>query len=519
MGKIVIDPVTRIEGHLKIECVVENGVVKDARATGNLFRGIELILRGRDPRDAQIIAQRICGVCPQSHGIAATLNLDSAFGIADKIPDNGRIIRNLIHGAHSVQDNVLHFYHLAALDYVNIVDVARYEGNDSQLNSIKDFIQRGALEPFLPRYEGDYRLKPEVNQQAVAHYVKALEIRRIGQEAVAIFSGKIPHSVGVVPGGVTSVPTADNIMAYIWKIKILQDFVNNVYIPDVLAVAGAYSDYSGIGVGCKNLLSYGLYDLDGRSPDYATRERHFKQGTVSADLRPAPLDTNKITEQVRYSWYDSATTNLHPSKGDTKPQYGKPDAYSWAKAPRYDGKVYEVGPLARVAVTYAKGDPKMKEMVDGALRQLKAQPSALFSVLGRHLARALSAKFIVDNLEAWALSLKPGQPAYMEYQIPDEATGMGIIEGTRGALGHWIEIKNRKIANYQAVVPTTWNISPMDDRGQHGPIEQALIGTKVKDEKNPFEVVRIVRSFDPCLACSIHCVTPKGRELARFRVA
>jgi hydrogenase large subunit len=518
MGKIVIDPVTRIEGHLKIECVVENGVVKDARATGTLFRGLELILRGRDPRDAPIITQRICGVCPQSHGIAAALNLDSAFGIAAKIPDNGRIIRNLIHGAHVVQDHILHFYHLAALDYVNVADVAQYEGNDSQLNSIKDFINRGALEPFMPRYEGDYRLPPAVNQQAVAHYVKALDMRRIGHEAVAIFSGKVPHSVGVVPGGVTSVPTADNIMAYIWKIKILQDFIDNVYLPDVLAVAGTYSDYAGIGVGCKNLLSYGSYDLDGTSPDYPTRKRLFKQGIVSADLKPVPIDTGKITEYVKHSWYEDATTNLHPSRGDTKPKYGKPEAYSWAKAPRYDGKVYEVGPLARVAVTYARGDPRMKEMVDSALKQLKAGPSALFSVLGRHLARALSAKFIADNLESWALSLKPGQPVYTEYTLPEEATGMGITEGARGALGHWIEIKDRKIANYQCVVPTTWNVSPMDDSGQHGPIERALIGTKVKDEQNPFEVVRIVRSFDPCLACAVHCVTPKGRDLGRFRV-
>ncbi|MBN1160727.1 MAG: nickel-dependent hydrogenase large subunit [Dehalococcoidales bacterium] len=518
MGKIIIDPLTRIEGHLKIECTVENGVVKDARATGTLFRGLELILRGRDPRDAQIITQRICGVCPQSHGIAATLSLDSAFGIADKIPDNGRIIRNLIHGAHVIQDHILHFYHLAALDYVDITDVAKYEGNDSQLNSIKDFIGRGALEPFLPRYEGDYRLPPEVNQQAVAHYVKALEIRRIGHEAVAIFSGKVPHSVGVVPGGVTSVPTADNIMAYIWKIKILQDFIDNVYIPDVLAVAGAYMDYAEIGVGCKNLLSYGSYDLDGKSPNYATRARLFKQGTVGADLKPVALDTSKITEQVKHSWYEDDTSNRHPSHGDTRPQYGKKDAYSWSKAPRYDGKVFEVGPLARVAVTYAKGDPKMKEMVEGSLKALKASPAALFSVLGRHLARALSAKFIVDSLEGWALSLKPGQPAYVEYELPEEASGMGIVEGARGALGHWIEIKDKKIANYQAVVPTTWNISPLDDKGQHGPVEQALIGTKVRDEENPFEVVRIVRSFDPCIACAVHCVTPKGRDLGKFRI-
>ncbi len=363
MGKIVIDPMTRIEGHLKLEAVVEGGVVKDAHATGNLFRGLEIILKGRDPRDAQIITQRICGVCPQSHGIAAALNLDSAFGIADKIPDNARIMRNLIQGAHIAQDHVLHFYHLAALDYVDVTDVAKYQGNDSDLNSIKDFIKRGELGPFLPRYEGDYRLPAEVNQQAVAHYVKALSIRRTGHEMVSIFSGKIPHSVGVIPGGVTSVPTADNIMAFLWKLRILQDFIDNVYIPDVLAVAGAYSDYFGIGVGCKNLLSYGSFDLDGKNPDYTRRNRLFKQGTVSADLKRVDIDTAKIAEYVGHSWYEDATSGRHPAQGETKPQYDKKGAYSWTKAPRYDGKVYEVGPLARVAVTYARGDQRMKELV------------------------------------------------------------------------------------------------------------------------------------------------------------
>ena len=519
MGKIVIDPVTRIEGHLKVEATVENGEVKDARTTGNLFRGLEIILRGRDPRDAQIITQRICGVCPQSHGIAATLNLDSAFGIADKIPDNGRIIRNLIQGAHIAQDHILHFYHLTALDYVNVADVATYEGNDSQLNSVKDFIQRGELGPFLPRYEGDYRLPPEVNRQAVAHYVQALDIRRIGHEAVAIFGGKIPHGVGVVPGGVTSVPTADNIMAYIWKIKILRDFIDNVYIPDLLAVAKAYIDYAGVGAGCKNLLSYGSFDLEGGSPDYTTRQRLFKQGTIGPDLSFAPLDTGKITEHVKHSWYEDATSQRHPSQGETKPQYGKKDAYSWTKAPRYDGKVYEVGPLARVASNYVQGDEVIKGIVDGALKELGAGPEALFSVLGRHLARAVSAKRIADQLEGWALQLKIGEPCYTEYEIPDESSGMGLTDAARGALGHWIEIKDKKIANYQAVVPTTWNVGPMDDNGNHGPIEQAIIGTKIRDESNPFEIVRIIRSFDPCLACSIHLVTPKGRELGQFRVS
>ncbi len=504
MSKIVIDPMTRIEGHLKIETVVEDGVVKDAKSTGNLFRGLELILRGRDPRDAQIITQRICGVCPQSHGVAAALNLDSAFGISDKVPDNARIMRNLIQGAHMAQDHVLHFYHLAALDYVDITDVAKYEGKSSALNSVKDFISRGELGPFVPRYEGDYRLPPEVNQQAAAHYLEALEIRRMGHEMVSALSGKIPHSVGIVPGGVTATPTVDMIASFMWKVKKLQDFIDNTYIPDVLAVAGAYSDYCSIGVGCKNLLSYGAYDLEGNNPDYTVRKRLFKQGVTSADLKLGKLDINQITENVKHSWYEDSSSGRHPSHGETKPEYGKEGAYSWVKSPRYGGKVYEVGPLARVAVTYVNGDPVMKKMVDSALAQLKAPPSALFSVMGRHLARALSAKFIADSLEKWLLELKPGEPTFVEYTIPEESSGFGITDASRGALGHWIEIKGQKIANYQCVVPTTWNASPRDDNGNPGPIEQAIIGTRVKDKNNPFEIVRIVRSFDPCLACAIH---------------
>ena len=502
--KIVIEPVTRIEGHLKIETVVEDGVVKDAKSSGTLFRGIELILRGRDPRDAQVITQRICGVCPQSHGIAAALNLDSAFGIADKIPPNARIIRNLIQGAHVVQDHILHFYHLAALDYVDVAKLADYDGQDSNLNSIKDFIARGELGPFLPRYEGDYRLPPEVNEQAVAHYVKALDIRRLGHEMVSTFSGKIPHSVGVIPGGVTTPPTVDKILSLLWKLRQLQDFINNAYIPDVLAVASAYPDYFEIGAGCKNLLSYGAYDLEDKNPDLTQRKRLFRQGVTSADLKPGKLDITKITEGVKHSWYQNSSSGRHPTQGETKPEYGKEGAYSWVKSPRYDGKVYEVGPLARVAVTYVHGDPTMKDLVDSSLAQLKAPPSVLFSVLGRHLARALSAKYIADSMDKWLLELKPGEPTYVEYTIPEESTGVGLTEAARGALGHWLEIKDQKIANYQCVVPTTWNASPQDDNGNPGPIEQAIIGTKIRDKNNPFEIVRIVRSFDPCLACAIH---------------
>jgi hydrogenase large subunit len=284
----------------------------------------------------------------------------------------------------------------------------------------------------------------------------------------------------------------------------LQSFIDNTYIPDVLAVAGAYPDYCEIGAGCRNLLSYGAYDLEGKEPDLTLRKRLFSQGVTSADLKAGKLDTGKIAESVKHSWYESSTTGRHPTKGETKPEYGKDGAYSWVKAPRYDGKVYEVGPLARVAVTYASGDPVMKKMVDSALGELKASPAALFSVMGRHLARALSAKFIADSMEKWLLELKPGEPTFVEYTIPEESTGVGLTEAARGALGHWIEIKEQKIANYQCVVPTTWNASPRDDNENPGPIEQAIIGTKIKDKNNPFEIVRIVRSFDPCLACAVH---------------
>ncbi len=518
MTKIVVDPVTRIEGHLKIEVVVEHGEVKDADSSGMMFRGLELMLQGRDPRDAQRYCQRICGVCPTSHSIAATLNLDSAFGIADKIPDNGRIVRNLILGAAHIADHILHFYHLTALDYVDMTGILKYTGNDPTLNSVKAFAERGELAPFVPRFEGDYRLKKDVNIDAIAHYVKALEMRRKAQEMLTIFGGKMPHNMAVVPGGVTETVTADKIASFLWRLNQLREFIDNVYLPDVLAVAEAYPDYFEIGVGCRHLLSYGSFDLDGSNPDYITRLRLLKQGTITPDLKLSPLDTDKIKEHVKYSWYEDSSSRKHPSQGETRPLFGKAEAYSWSKAPRYDGKVYEVGPLARVIATYLSGDETIRSMVDSVLARFKAQPTALYSVLGRHAARVLYCKFVADSMPGWLLQLKPGEPACAEYEIPDEASGMGLVDGARGALGHWIQIKNKKIANYQAVVPSTWNLGPKDDDGQPGPVEQALIGTRIKDEQNPFEIGRIVRSFDPCLACAVHMVTPRGSEYGTFKV-
>ena len=357
-----------------------------------------------------------------------------------------------------------------------------------------------------------------MNIDALAHYVKALEMRRKGQEMLTIFGGKMPHNMGVIPGGVTETVTVDKIASFLWKLNELRDFINNVYIPDVLSVAEAYPDYFEIGAGCGNLLSYGSFDLDGTNPDYTKRDRLLKQGTVSTDLKLEAIDTGKIMEHVKHSWYDNSSTGKHPTQGETKPNYGKNGAYSWVKSPRYDGKVYEVGPLARMVATYASGDPVVKALVDSVLSRFKAGPAALFSVLGRHAARALYTKHIADTMPGWLLQLKPGEPAYVDYEIPDESKGMGLVDAARGALGHWIEVKDKKIANYQCVVPSTWNLCPRDDMGQPGPVEQALIGTKIKDENNPFEIGRIVRSFDPCLACAIHVITPKGKEIGTFKV-
>ena len=504
MAKIVIDPLTRIEGHLKIETVVENGVVKDAKSSGSLFRGFEILMKGREPYDAQHLTQRICGVCPTAHASVAALNLESAFGIADKVPDNGRIVRNLIQGANYIMSHLIHFYHLTALDYVDVTKVANYEGNDPALVSVKNFIGRaldagdmGMLGPFYPRYEGDFRLPDEVDRAAVAHYVEALNMRRLAHEMSAIWSGRMPHNVAIVPGGVTAVPTVDEIADFMWKLQELRNFIDNVYIPDVLAVAGVYSDYFEIGKGCGNLLSFGVFDLEGGVADQATRKRLLTQGTTSASsLTYNPLDPLQIKEDVTHSWY-SNPSGLYPGEGQTVPDRDKPEGYSWVKSPRYKGEVYEVGPLARMGVTYTAGEPTVQKLVNDTLAYFGASPAALFSVLGRHAARALECKYVADAMPDWLLAIKPGEPVFKEWETPESAEGMGLWEAPRGVVGHWIDIKEGKINNYQCVPPTNWNASPRDDKGQPGPIEQALIGVKIKDESNPFEIVRIVRSFDP----------------------
>ncbi|MFO0838582.1 MAG: nickel-dependent hydrogenase large subunit [Phycisphaerae bacterium] len=517
MSKLVIDPLTRIEGHLKIEAVVEDGVVKEAHCAGMLFRGIEVILRGRDPRDAQVITQRICGVCPIAHAMASTLALDDAFGVAGDVPHNGRILRNLILGSNYIQSHILHFYHLAALDFVDATAAAGYTGSDRNLRLVANYLSGGGYSPFLPRYEGDYRLPRDVNQACVSHYVEALHKRREAHEMLSVFGGKMPHQMSIFPGGALEQVTVDKIMAFRHRLERLRDFIDNIYLPDVLAVARAYLDCAEIGAGCRRYLSYGAWDLD-QTAELMRRRRYLPSGVLNAATQEvAALEPQRITEQVRYSWYKS-TSDLRPANGETAADPTKPSAYSFLKAPRYGGQVCEVGPLARLLVSYARGHERVRKLVDGLLTEIGAPAGALSSLLGRHAARALECKLVADAMAEWTLQLHPGEPTCAEFSVPKTGVGMGLTEAPRGSVGHWIEIRDGVIANYQAVVPTTWNCSPRDDGEQPGACEQALEGAPVKDEQNPFELVRIVRSFDPCLACSIHMVRPRGHELGEFRV-
>jgi hydrogenase large subunit len=507
MRKITIDPMTRIEGHLKIEVVLdEKDIIVDARSSGVLYRGIELILKGRDPRDAARLTQRVCGVCPVPHGTASAFSLDAAFGISDKIPDNGRILRNLILGSEYVHNHILHFYHLSSLDYVDMAKASEYKEND--FDRLKQFIQRGYLAPFVPRYEGDYRLRDEDNKALALHYLHALEMRRKAHEMLSLFGGRTPIQAGIVAGGVTCEPTTDKIVSFLWRVNELRDFIVNAYLPDVERIARAYSDCFEIGVGCKRLLSFGFFDLDGSEPDYQKRKRLMKQGSTDKSLVYKQLDVSRVSESVRHSWYTD----------DGMPNVEKEGAYSFIKSPRYDGSAHEVGPLARILISYAYGDENVKEELDGVLQRLSVGVEAMFSLMGRHIARAVEAKLIADALAEWVLKLKPGEPAYIPYEMPSEAEGVGLVDAPRGCLGHWIGIQNGLIANYSIISPTTWNASPKDDSENHGPIEQALIGTKVRDPENPFEVVRVVRSFDPCLACAVHMFGSHGRKLGEAKL-
>ena len=570
MARVVVDPVTRIEGHLRIEAEVDRGAVQDAWSSSTMFRGIEIILKGRDPRDAWAFTQRICGVCTTVHAIASIRAVENAIGASP--PANARLLRNLIIGAQAVQDHVIHFYHLHALDWVDIVsaisaDPRKTSGlaesiSDWPLSSpkyfagvrdrLKGFVDRGQLGPFANAYWGHpaYKLPPEANLMAVAHYLEALEWQREFIKMHAVLGGKNPHLQSFLVGGMATPIDPDSQAAlntgtiaelkqFVAKAK---DFVTRVYIPDLLAIASFYKDWAGHGRGIGNYLVYGEYPED----DSATPTLFLPRGIIRGrDLsKVEPFDQAKVTEYVSHSWYQYQAGDgvaLHPFNGETSPNYTGPEPpyellgleantdkkYSWLKSPRYDGEPMEVGPLARMLVAFVSGHARVKELVGAVLKQLNVGPEALFSTLGRVAARGIETQVIAEKMDSWvdALAANMGSGELRIHDNskwepatwPADAMGAGFHEAPRGALGHWVSIHNGAINNYQCVVPSTWNAGPRDAKGRRGPYEEALLATPVADPERPVEILRTVHSFDPCMACGVHVVDANRRELVRVR--
>lgn len=462
----VLDPISRIEGHLRIEVTVETvstvQQVIDARASGTMFRGFEVLLVDRPPLDAPHITQRICGVCPVSHAFTSVLALEDAAGAT--VPENARLMRNLVLGASFLASHVLHFYHLSLVDFV--------AGPDRP--------------PWTPRWEGDLRITGTAAQTLVDHFVEALSMRRKAHEVGALFGGRMPHPPTYVPGGFTTTPRAERISRCDALLDEIISFIENTWIPDVQTVAADYGDYYAIGAGPENLLAFGAFDMDGSGTTQLLSRGRIEAGVVGVQ----PVDVAEITEAVNYSWYADSTGPLHPSAGVTTPAHPKTQAYSWMKAPRYVAKPYEVGPLARMTVNgdYSNG----------------------ISVMDRHHARAAEALLLTNAMKGWVADLVPSAPVYTSYTPPSGGTGVGLAEAPRGALGHWLSISGGQLDRYQVVTPTCWNASPRDGSDVLGPIEQALIGTPVANADEPIEVLRVVHSFDPCLACAVHVARPKG---------
>lgn len=519
MGKkITVDPVTRIEGHLGITVELEDGKVKDAWSSGTMARGFEALLLGRDPRDASFVTSRFCGVCYSVHQMASVRALDAAFGA--QVPWGGTLLRNLAMGAEYIYDHILHFYHLSALDYIDIMAVAAYKGRDEELNALKEkvvgLVKSKDTFPLTPRYKPDeFSVNdPDMVTSAVKHYIDALAMQAKARNMGAIFGGRQPHYQSIVVGGCTQYPDVNMVARYRTMLDEIAAFVNDVYIPDVLAFGtGPLFPLAemGLGGGHYNYMSYGALELDKDGKEWV-----FPAGVVTglnpADIRVASFNPDHITESVKYGWYKE-NDPVHPYDGEQIFDLEREGAYTFIKAPRYNGQPMEVGPLARMLI--AKNPDLMGLVKKGA------KPG----VVARHAARAIETKLLLDACYRWCDELlsemtKPGFKIHdtAHYDPPKEGEGAGFYEAPRGALGHWIKVKDHKIENYQAVVPSTWNASPRCEKKYRGQYEESLIGAPVPDPDNPINVVRIIRSFDPCLACAIHLIDPQTNELKNFIV-
>ena len=579
--RIVVDPVTRIEGHLRIEAETDdNGNITEAYSSGTMVRGIELILKDRDPRDAWAFAQRICGVCTLVHGIASVRAVENALDY--KVPANAQLIRNLMIAAQFVHDHVMHFYHLHALDWVDVVSalsadpkatselaqsISSYAKSspgyfaDTQ-KKLKGFVEAGQLGIFAGGYWGhpEYRLPPEANLMAFAHYLEALAWQREVVQIHTIFGGKNPHPnfmVGGSPSPISNDPTsatggaaatAVNIVSLNRVRNIIQkmtQFIDQVYVPDTIAIASFYKDWFTRGEGLGNFLTYGDFPAAGLDDPSS---RLIPGGAIlNRDLSTIhPVDLNDpkhVQEFVSHSWYDYSggkDDGLHPYDGETTLNYSGPkppyehlnveDSYSWLKAPRWRGHAMETGPLARVLMLYASGHEPTRELAGSVLRQLDLPLEAMFSTMGRTAARTLETKIIGDQMMGWLdklmANIKVGnldvhnEEKWDPSTWPREARGVGFTEAPRGALAHWVVIKDGKIDNYQAVVPTTWNAGPRDAQGQPGAYEAALMDNhQLLIAKQPLEIQRTIHSFDPCIACAVHVMDPEGEELIKIKVS
>jgi hydrogenase large subunit len=564
MTRVVVDPVTRIEGHLRIEAVVENGVITDAFSAGTMVRGLEKILIGRDPRDAWAITERVCGVCTTVHALTSVRAVESALNIV--VPPTAELIRNIMMATLYVQDHVVHFYHLHALDWVDIVNALKADpkkaaeiaqtfskwdkNTPAYFSEVQDKIKAFAasgLGIFANGYWGHpaYKLPPEVNLIAVAHYLDALMWQKEIVKIHAVFGGKNPHPnylVGGVPCSINMNEVAAINSERLNLVKRLIDqadeFVNEVYIPDVLAVASFYKDWAGHGGGLKNYMSYGEFPTKGYSqPDSFKYARGVVLNRDLSTVHPVNAkDSEEIKEYISSSWYSyegGDNVGIHPWAGETKLNYTGPkppfetleghEKYSFLETPRWKEQPMEVGPLARLLVSFAAGRTDVKDAVVGTLGKLNVPVDALFSTLGRVAARALDAELAMNYLKEFYDELigrvKINEVSTFNGELwepkswPADAEGVGLTEAPRGALAHWIKIHNGAIENYQLVVPTTWNGSPRDAKRQRSAFEESLIGTPVAKIDEPVEILRTIHSFDPCLACAVHLYDPQGRHL------